>query len=68
MVQSGLFRCAKELYVNCCLFLKQVWAQALGSLHGLVELPLANLRLVAAQQNLRYLPTLVVGWAGVDRS
>ena len=52
---------------NDFFLFQQVRAQALGSFHGLVEFPLANLGFVATEQNLRNLPSLVVGRAGVDR-
>lgn len=52
---------------NDFFLFQQVRAQALGSFHGLVEFPLANLGFVATEQNLRNLPSLVVGRTGVDR-
>lgn len=52
---------------NDFILFQQVRAQALGSLYGLVEFPLANLGFIAAEQNLRNLPSLVVGRTGVDR-
>lgn len=48
------------------LFLEQVGAQALGTLQCLVHFPLFDLSFVAAEQNVGYLPSLIVGRTCVD--
>ena len=51
------------------LFLfEQVRTQSFGAFHSLVKFPLSDFRLIAAEQYLWHLPSLVVGRTGVDRS
>ena len=50
------------------LFSQQVGTQPPGTLHCLVEFPLADFRLVPAEQDFRHLPPLVAAGAGIDGS